>query len=127
MYTHIKVTIGEKMNIFAGRMILWIKASFSLSPVSSIEHRAVLPVSFRKRATLRAKRTGAYVSRNKKNAATVTTPDCLMSATHSLLVPQETWRTRTVRTQNTQRHPLDSHKNPPTTGKRVRTCFLGVV
>lgn len=63
----IKNTIGEKRSILVGRMMLRRKSSLGEMPESSLERRSWLPVSFRRRAALRARMTGAYVSRIQRN------------------------------------------------------------
>lgn len=54
--------IGLRKNIFVGRMMENMKRSRGERPESSLDVRAGLPVSFRRRLVLRSRRTGAEVS-----------------------------------------------------------------
>lgn len=100
------VQIGERNNSFAGRIIARVNISFGASPLSSLDRRALLPVSFLSLCVLRSSNTGAYDSRMTRIATTSITPTA-MTNTHMI-----------------QRQPAASDRKPPQIGAMIGPAIL---
>lgn len=107
-------TIGDLTSSFIGRTIARMISSLWDVSLASFERRPGLPVSLRRRATLRLRIAGAYVSRMKIMHTTVNTPDWKRISIGNITRRDE--QTRIVRSQNTHLHPIAWTRNPPATG-----------
>jgi hypothetical protein len=79
MYSDMSPQIGERNKSLVGLAIARTNTSLGVRFSWSLDRRLGLPVSLRRRAVLRSKRTGAYVSRMMGAAAIETTPMAMAS------------------------------------------------
>ena len=112
-------TIGDRTRSFDGRTIARRKSWRAVRPRSDFERRAVLPVSFRRRAAFHCSSTAALVSRRKKIDMVRNTPAYAENRQQLDNNRDRALLTRIVIIQKVHRQPTDSETKPPIIGPKT--------